>query len=52
MGNKGSSHAEVFTLRYDLPASKRGPVLGAFVDYIQFPLSGILGITGSSTLLN
>ena len=52
MGNKGSSpRAEVFTLRSDLPEDKRGPVLGAYVDYLQFPLSGIIGISRHGTVL-
>ena len=45
MGNKGSSYAEIFGLRQDLPAAKRGVTKGAYVNYMQFPLSGIVGIS-------
>eukprot|EP01022_Parablepharisma_sp_SALTPOND_P000806 TRINITY_DN105080_c1_g1_i1.p1 TRINITY_DN105080_c1_g1~~TRINITY_DN105080_c1_g1_i1.p1 ORF type:complete len:504 (+),score=56.47 TRINITY_DN105080_c1_g1_i1:3427-4938(+) len=47
MGNKQSTYSDTFILRNDLPASKRPPVLSTYLDYLQFPLGGILGVTSS-----
>ncbi len=47
MGNNNPSHAEHFVLRSDLPESRRGRVLSAFLDYAQFPLGGVIGVSSS-----
>lgn len=48
MGNKGSSYAEVFTLLQEQSAKLRGNVIGAYLDYMQFPLAGVIGISKAS----
>ena len=51
MGAKPSSYASVFTLRQDQEPAHRGAVRGAFVDYRQFPLSGVVGVSATSKSL-
>jgi hypothetical protein len=48
MGNKTSALVDHVIVHADLDKFNRGPVLRVFLDYMQFPLGGIIGITLTS----
>jgi len=51
MGAKHSSFASIFTLKRDQPAVLRGPIKGAYIDYRQFPVSGVIGVSSTSIFI-
>ena len=51
MGNNTNSFAELFTPCSDLPEAKRGVLRGAYVDYAQFPLGGVIGVSSCCTFI-
>jgi hypothetical protein len=48
MGGKQSSCGDTFQTQRDKQLDQREPVLGVFIDYRQFPVSGIINIINSS----
>ena len=48
MGSSQSSYGSTFALQQDIDLEHRGSVHGVFIDYQQFPASGIIGVTPTS----
>ena len=48
MGGRQSSCGEVFQTQKGKQSDQREPVLGVFIDYRQFPVSGVINLTQSS----
>eukprot|EP00826_Nyctotherus_ovalis_P045469 TRINITY_DN5038_c0_g2_i8.p1 TRINITY_DN5038_c0_g2~~TRINITY_DN5038_c0_g2_i8.p1 ORF type:complete len:456 (-),score=118.26 TRINITY_DN5038_c0_g2_i8:53-1393(-) len=51
MGGKQGTCGELFATQTDKEATEKEAVLGVFIDYKQFPVSGVIGITRSSIIL-
>ena len=47
MGNSTASYADSFNLRTDLPEDKRGSMSVGYMDFTQFPLSGVIGVSST-----
>ena len=52
MGNKQSSYGQCFITQEEQKPDKRSPLLGVFIDYRQFPISGVIGVTNNSMQVN
>ena len=50
MGTKHSSYGTTFVMQKELEEDKRGPIHGVFIDSEQFPSSGIIGVSNTSTI--
>ena len=47
MGNDASSYKEVFHLQEGIPNKSLGKIIGAYLNYEQFPISGVIGISST-----